>query len=87
MSELKHPAWVYERQDPFDGDRDMDIRLRTVKIVKTRKPHKCLSPMTCELHDIPAGTPVRYEKAIVDGMWGGYYTCIECLDKWLEEYC
>lgn len=75
----------YLAWDPFEGgDRDVKITLRTVKIVITRKPQKCFNPEDGQPHDIPAGTRARYEHALVDGEWGNYYTCLECMFKWLK---
>lgn len=77
----------YLRYDPFDGDRDIQVKCRTVKLVTTRKPQKCFDPMDGKPHEIPAGTRARYETAIVEGKWGSYYTCIACMDKWLTKFC
>jgi hypothetical protein len=76
----------YLRFDPFDGDRDVDVKCRTTKIVTTRRPQKCHDPMNGQMHEIPAGTRARYETALVDGEWGRYYTCVACMDKWLREF-
>jgi hypothetical protein len=70
--------------NPFEGERDVRIRARTVKIVTTRKPQKCYRPEGT-LHDIPAGTRARHERAIVDGEWGSYYTCCDCMTRWMRE--
>jgi hypothetical protein len=67
----------------LDG-RDEDIRCRTTKVVKTRKPHDCFSFVDGGLHPIPKGTMAICETAIVDGGWGTYYTCLECADEWLQ---
>jgi hypothetical protein len=72
------------RWDPFDGERDVDIKCRTVKLVTTRKPHKCYPPEG-KMHAIKSGQRARYETAIVDGEWGSYYTCLSCMDKWLAD--
>jgi len=71
---------TYIKYDPFDGDQDVDIRCRKVKIVKIRKPQECIFEIP---HAIKPGTRVRYESALVDGHWGSYYMCLECLDRWL----
>jgi hypothetical protein len=76
---------TYIAWDPFDGDRDVDIRARTVAMVTTRKSHQCHGNEG--MHEIPAGTRARYETAIVDGKWGRYYTCVACMDKWLRDCC
>ena len=76
----------YLRYDPFDGDRDVDIRCRTVKIVTVRKAQKChgLNYQT-HGHVIQVSERARYEQAIVDGEWGRYYVCLACMDKWLAD--
>lgn len=76
----------YIRVDPFDGgDRDVDIRCRQVRMVKTRKIHQCIGIDENQRHDIPVGSIVRYESALIDGdYWGRYYICKDCLDRWLE---
>ena len=79
----------YLRFDPFEGDRDVDIRNHIVKMVTTRKPHTCAmptGPMESQ-HTIPAGSRVRYESAIVDGEWGSYHVCTACMDRWLIDEC
>lgn len=78
---------IYLRWDPFDGaDRDVKITCRTLKIVTTRRPQRCLgSDGAADQHDIPPGTRARNERAIVDGEWGSYYICLACMDKWLAE--
>ena len=68
--------------DPFDGDRDVDIRCKTIKIVKVRKQQTCFFT---EEHNIEPGERARYETAIVDGQWGSYYICLGCLKKWMNE--
>lgn len=87
---MKLPAMNYTdadflRFDPFEGDRDVDVRLQTVKMVTTRAPQKCLDPNKGKLHPIPAGTRARYEKALVEGQWGSYYICVACMTKWLRD--
>ena len=77
----------YLRWDPFEGDRDENVTLRTVKMVTTRKPQKCMDPEAGSLHPIPPGTRARYEQALVDGdYWGRYYVCVACMDKWLHTF-
>lgn len=75
----------YLRWDPFDGaNRDVDIRARTVKIVTTRSPHRCVGQDgAAQSHDMQKGTRARVERAIVDGEWGSYYMCIGCMAEWL----
>jgi len=68
----------------FDG-RDEDIRARTTSFVTTRAPHDCFSPSNGNTHPIPAGTRAMKEHAIVDGQWCTSYSCVECIDKYLDE--
>ena len=66
----------------YEGDRDVDIRMRKVKVVKTRKSHPCFLGD----HIIDIGIMARYEIALVDGEWGSFYDCCECMDKEMEIY-
>lgn len=69
--------------DPCGGD-DYQIDCQTVKIVKTRKEHQCLGVGGPEsMHIMPAGTRARYDKARVDGDFGSYYVCVECIEKYM----
>lgn len=71
--------------DPFlDCDRDVKIEGRKVRVVKTRKVQRCLTP-SLTTHDIPVGTLARFESAIVDGEFGSFYTCLDCLDRIMKE--
>ncbi len=85
--EMNYPKEIYLKYDPFSGsDRDADIRCHTFSIVKTKKSHQCmLANMIAKSHTIKKGQLARYDKAIVDGQWGGYYSCLDCMDIWLSE--
>ena len=73
--------------DPFEGERDVKIVNRTVKIVTTAKPHKCSNPTNGgKPHSIKAGTRARHEHALVDGEWGSYYVCLKCMNEWIKEF-
>lgn len=86
---LKFPDADYIRFDPCDGDRDVDIRCRTVKLVKARKEHACFlgsNPSFGDQHRIKRGEVYRDESALVDhSYWGRYKVCVPCMDKWLTE--
>jgi hypothetical protein len=83
---MKYKKQDYINFNPFDGDRDVDIRCRTVSIVKTRKEHVChISLIDGKTHNIKIGEMARVEKAICDGHWGSYYCCIPCMDDWFYE--
>lgn len=76
----------YKRFDPFEGDRDVKIKCRTIAIVKVRKEHICYDGMwSHEPRMIKVGERARYETALVDGNWGRYYICLPCIDRWFKE--
>ncbi len=79
---MKYRKDFYIGFDPFDGDRDVNIRNKTVKLVKVRKSHDCSGERE---HTINQGEMARYESAIVDEEWGSYYVCIPCMDEWIEK--
>jgi hypothetical protein len=86
---MKYKKEVYLKWNPFsDVDRDVDIKVYSWKMVKTRKLHNCC---LAELignnayHEIPIGELVMKEHAVVEGEWGSTYSCLNCMDKWLEE--
>lgn len=78
----------YKRFDQFEGDRDVNVKCRTVAIVKVRKEHVCSESLAPghEPHTIKVGERARYESALVDGdYWGRYYICLPCIDRWFKE--
>lgn len=80
----KYPLGAYIHYDLHGDCKDSpDIRCHEIKIVKTRKEHKCFF---ADPHDIPVGQLVRYEKALVDGEWGSVYVCLPCMDKYFDEW-
>lgn len=82
----KYSDEQYIEHDPFAGDRDVDVRCRTVKIVKIRKPQECHDPMH-KGRPFPSlpGTRMRSDRAVVDGEWSAAYTCLECIAQWFDE--
>ena len=82
---MKRDAKIYTEFDPYADE--CEVKQLTVKIVKTRKEHQCMGvpgfPET-PIHQMGAGSTARYESAIVDGDFGSYYTCIACIDKYLD---
>lgn len=79
------PDSQYIRFDPFEGDRDVDVKERTVKVVMTRSEHPCSGNRADELHILPVGTRARYEHALVDGQWESYWYCTDFIDRWFKE--
>src|ERR1035437_1453779 len=64
----KYPDSYYVQYDPFEGDRDVDVKMRTVRIVKARTEHKCWMGMCPpeKPHTIKVGERCRYERALID---------------------
>lgn len=60
---------------------DEDIEHHKEKIVKCRKPHNCSS---CE-KEIKVGEQALNESGFMDGEPVSCYTCLECIEEWLEE--
>lgn len=71
--------------DFWGGDRDVDVRQKTVRIVTTRKPQICSAHDGFKGAEVPAGTRAMVERAIVDGKWCSAYVCVGCVDNWLRE--
>lgn len=83
-----HPDATYLAFNPFEGDRDVDIRRHKVMLVeKTRKAHRCAAgPLTTTgEHEISVGSRAWKESAIVDNRPGSCYCCLPCLDLLLDE--
>jgi hypothetical protein len=84
MAEQKYPDSKYLEAELFD-DGDAEVRCMTRKIVVTRKEHRCaFADAITKPHDIPVGTRAIRESAIVEGAWGSAYSCLTCVDKWLD---
>ena len=66
----------------FYSDMDEDIEVTSVKIVKCRKPHKCMGGCDTE---IQAGENAMCEKGFLDGNPVSCYTCLSCIEAWIEE--
>lgn len=80
----KYSDETYLSINPFEGDMDVDIRMHAVKIVKTRKTHKCIFPENNEAHEIPIGSKAWRESAVIDNKFSSCYVCLDCLDKWID---
>lgn len=78
---MKFTEQDYIQINIFEGDKDANIKYRKIKIVTVRKIHKCVM---CN-KDIKPKEQARFEKAIVDDMWGSYYCCLNCLDDFLTD--
>lgn len=85
---LKFSAQDYLGFDPCEGDRDVSVSLRRVRLVRARKSHACFlgGGYSGDNHTIQTGDLYRMETALVDGdHWGKYAVCVPCMDKWLTE--
>lgn len=79
---MKYATEDYCLIDPFDGERDVDVRCKTVKVVKLRKPRICYG--SSSTHEIKAGDYTRCETGIFEGKWYRFDACIPCMDAWME---
>lgn len=84
---MKYKPEDYLNEPWFQGD-ESDVRCQTIKFVKVRKEHQCWLSlgMNQEPHNVKKGNYAYYEKALVDGEFGSYYMCTDCMDKWLDEF-
>ena len=58
-----------------------DIECHKEKLVKCRKDHEC----ACCGREIESEETALYESGFMDGLPVSSYTCIECVENWLEE--
>jgi len=80
---MKYKPEDYSISDTgFYGLDDGDIENYKEKLVKCRKPHKCMGG--CE-KEIPIGEYAIRETGFMDGEPISSYTCTDCMDKWLDE--
>lgn len=80
---MKYKPEYYSISDTaFYGLDDGDITNYKEKLVKCRKPHKCMGG--CE-KEIPIGNYAIRETGFMDGKPVSSYTCTDCMDKWLDE--
>lgn len=77
----------YINYDPFEGD-DSEITCRKVAIRTARKEHDCYA-ITLNgkepQHRIKVGQRYRHETARVDGEFGSWKMCLECIDKDIKD--
>lgn len=70
----KYPIWG----EPGEEERNYSFHL-----IKARKEHPCCN---CEI-GITKGQFCLLEKCVIpDEGWKNAYTCMPCLDKWMEEF-
>ena len=76
---MKYSKEEYENAEIYAGEDEI-LNYKS-KIVKTRKTHIC-SP--CQ-REIVQGENALRESGFMDNEPVSCYTCIPCLDKWLDE--
>lgn len=72
---------MYLNSGFYDGDMDDSVENHKEKIVKCRKDHKCSA---CQ-NTIKKGDQALYESGFMDGAPVSCYTCLKCIEDWLEE--
>ncbi len=80
---MKYSESDYLGYNFFEGDRDVSIRCKKVKMVKVRKPYQCVFNKVP--HKINPGEKALCASAIIDGEWKTMYCCISCVDEWFDE--
>lgn len=65
----------------FYSYMDDEVEHHKEKIVKCRKPHVCVS---CQ-KIISIGHHALYETGFLDGRPVSSYTCLPCIEEWLDE--
>ncbi len=78
---MKYAEELYTGSGFYGQDREGELKNYKEKVVKCRKPHEC---MGCD-RGIKAGEYAVYESGFLDGKPVTCYTCLECIENWLEE--
>jgi hypothetical protein len=80
---MKYKPEDYIDSGFYDGDfGEGCLENHKEKLVKCRKPHKCMGG--CE-KEIAAGEYALLETGFMDGQPTSCYTCLPCIEAWLEE--
>jgi len=79
---MKYTVEEYLNSGFYDGDMESDIENVKQKIVKCRKPHKCHGGCN---GTIDVGDHALVETGFMDGTPVSCFTCLPCIDKWLDE--
>lgn len=72
----------YYLDSGFYSDMDDETENKTERIVKCRRPHKCMGG--CD-KEIPRGEHALLETGFLDGKPVSVYTCLPCIEAWLVE--
>lgn len=79
---MKYDKELYLDSGFYGGDFGDDITCHKEKIVKCRKPHECLGGCG---NEIKVGEYALRETGFMDGEPVSCYTCLPCIEEWLEE--
>lgn len=79
---MKYDEDLYIDSGFYEVDMDGEYQKRNEKIVKCRKPHECMGGCGRE---IKPGEQAVCETGFLDGKPTSCYTCLQCIEKWLEE--
>lgn len=77
---MKYDKELYIDSGIYAGCGD-DTENYTERLVKCRKSHECVN---CK-EEIQIGVQALYETGFMNGEPVSGYTCLECIEKWLEE--
>lgn len=76
---MKYEKELYIGNEIYGCDEDFERKEE--KVVKCRKPHECMS---CD-KEIKAGDYAVCETGFMFGEPTRTYTCIECMEEWMEQ--
>ena len=82
---MKYTNEEYLFTDPFEGERDVKIKIKRTALVKLRKSRECYGLANTEPHIIPAGAMSRTETGILDGKFVRADLCMNCMDEFLDK--
>lgn len=69
----------------YNGYDGIEMEEYKSKVVKCRKDHECLSGEESCVKIIKAGEYALKETGYIDDRHITCYTCISCVDRWLDE--
>jgi len=79
---MKYKPEMYLDCGLYDGDFGDDIENHQERVVKCRNPHQCIGGCDGE---IKPGEYALLETGFMDGEPVSCYTCLPCIDEWLDE--
>jgi len=80
-AEMKYKPEDYI-ESGFYSDSDDEIENKKEKVVRCRKPHECMGGCGKQ---IKVGEYALLETGFMDGKPVSCYTCLPCIDAWLDE--